>query len=437
MRQRRLLVSTLISAGVVFNPWTLAWLFSAHGYLSVPTVWAVLVIDALLIGFGLLLRRKSSIASRMVSTLLQYRTVRVVSFAAYCTIASIALMEVAVRLYAAYELGPWHLLYGTRFHFKHGDDRTVSQMDGRTIRYLKYTPYQEIKDKDQNQNYFAPRINNLGFRGKDFTLQKTPGITRIVTLGASSTFGFGNNDDETYPVYLEQALNAAGQPAKFEVLNMGIPHNTSSQILELMTEEVLPLKPDVVTFYEGVNNTVVLKARFLARLEARLMLVGFLERVLEVTVEAFGKEDVLAHAAAKAAKFYNDLAAIASLCKSNGIRFIVISQQAKSHLVPKDRIKGVSYEQEYQLILEKLRTQRINTYELAFAIHHTFMQRLPAWALKQGVEYVEGIGSLDGDRDQLTSWVHLTPQGNGILGRAIAQAILRESSQNASIDSSR
>lgn len=94
---------------------------------------------------------------------------------------------------------------------------------------------------------------------------------RVVTLGASSTFGYHDRDDETYPFLLEQALDAQ-RPATFEVLNMGILHNTSRQILALFEEDVLPAEPDVVIFYEGVNDTVVYQAPWLARLEARLLL---------------------------------------------------------------------------------------------------------------------------------------------------------------------
>jgi len=50
-------------------------------------------------------------------------------------------------------------------------------------------------------------INSHGFRGKEFSIAKPDDVIRVLTLGASSTFGFFNKDDETYPYLLEQRLN--------------------------------------------------------------------------------------------------------------------------------------------------------------------------------------------------------------------------------------
>ena len=52
-----------------------------------------------------------------------------------------------------------------------------------------------------------------------------PGVVRIAMLGDSSTFGFGSEDDETYPEALERTLNARRDPAglpRVEVLNAGV-----------------------------------------------------------------------------------------------------------------------------------------------------------------------------------------------------------------------
>jgi len=54
---------------------------------------------------------------------------------------------------------------------------------------------------------------------------------RVVTLGASSTFGFHNRDDQTYPRQLENLLNQEARGStRYEVINLGIPHLTSDEI---------------------------------------------------------------------------------------------------------------------------------------------------------------------------------------------------------------
>ncbi len=51
------------------------------------------------------------------------------------------------------------------------------------------------------------------------------------------------------------------------------------------------------------------------------------------------------------------------------------------------------------------------------------MERLAKWARKNKVVFVDGIRALGQDRSTLLSWVHLSPQGNGILAQALANAV--------------
>lgn len=70
------------------------------------------------------------------------------------------------------------------------------------------------------KNYLLPRAvrerfpfrmttNARGFRGPVLARAKPAGALRVVAVGNSSTFGWGVNDDETYPAQLEHALRAA------------------------------------------------------------------------------------------------------------------------------------------------------------------------------------------------------------------------------------
>lgn len=416
-------VAALCAAALLLNPWTVAWLFASGGSLSRRGLAAVLLLDLALVACAASLARDPEALLRPARRLLRRRPARVAAWVAYGAIVTVLLLEVGLRAFTAWELGAHHLLYGTRFHFKHGDEeRTVGQT-GETARgYLKYAPYQVVRDKDQHGRTFTARINNHGFRGRDFDLRKRAGTSRVVTLGSSSTFGYHDRDDETYPFLLERALDAQ-RPGAFEVLNMGIPHNTSRQIVALFEEEVLPAEPDVVTFYEGVNDTVVYQAPWLARLEARLLLARYLTS-LGFGAETFDRAEAEAHARRVAAAFYAHLSRLASACAERGIRFVVVSQQAKSLAIPREEIEGIGYEDEYRLLAAKLERGRLGQFELAFVIHHHLMERLPAWAAASGVEYVDGIAALDRDRHELTSWVHLTPRANRILAAAIARTIL-------------
>ena len=68
--------------------------------------------------------------------------------------------------------------------------------------------------------------------------------TRIMTLGCSTTFGWGVADDETYPVQLENLFQKDGLDV--DVVNGGQPGYTSFQGLWLWNEILENYRPDVV-----------------------------------------------------------------------------------------------------------------------------------------------------------------------------------------------
>jgi lysophospholipase L1-like esterase len=95
--------------------------------------------------------------------------------------------------------------------------------------------------------------NAWGFRGPQFTLEKPPGVIRIVCLGASTTEG-SQYDNQTYPYYLQQELSRAYPTRRIEVINAGHHAYDINDLHALLEMWVLPLKPDVIVFYEARNN---------------------------------------------------------------------------------------------------------------------------------------------------------------------------------------
>jgi lysophospholipase L1-like esterase len=85
-----------------------------------------------------------------------------------------------------------------------------------------------------------------GLRAPVHPEEKPAGTTRVMTLGCSTTFGWGVDDDATYPARLEAALKEEGRPV--EVINGGQPGHTSFQGLWLWDEALHRYKPDVVLF---------------------------------------------------------------------------------------------------------------------------------------------------------------------------------------------
>ena len=82
--------------------------------------------------------------------------------------------------------------------------------------------YAEIRQPDFD---YIQRVNALGLRGRETTVQKPAGTRRILMLGDSFTMGKGVQDNETFPVIVETLLQpqlAACGGGALEVLNGGV-----------------------------------------------------------------------------------------------------------------------------------------------------------------------------------------------------------------------
>lgn len=76
----------------------------------------------------------------------------------------------------------------------------------------------------------------------------------IWLFGGSTVYGTGVPDWATLPSYLSRRLNAAG-PNCVTVANFGVEGYVSNQeLLQLLDELKAGLRPDIVVFYDGVND---------------------------------------------------------------------------------------------------------------------------------------------------------------------------------------
>jgi lysophospholipase L1-like esterase len=98
-------------------------------------------------------------------------------------------------------------------------------------------------------------INSRGFRGREIPAEKGDAY-RIVALGASTTFGVTlNREDRPWPERLEQLIRKRLHPPRpVQVVNAGVPGYRLDQNLYRFPTEILPLKPDLVLSYHGINN---------------------------------------------------------------------------------------------------------------------------------------------------------------------------------------
>ena len=394
-----------------------------------------------------------------------------------CVLAFV-LFEIGVRTVFALQMGPRVLVYGTPF-FRNNveveaeDTRWVAEHLNESVGYTKYFPNERKIDRDpETGELFDVTINSRGFRGKEIAETKEPGTIRVITLGASSTFGYYNRDETTYPVYLEQQLNANGDQT-YEVVNLGIPHLNGEQILALFLAEGLELQPDIVTFYEGRNDSAAgvwesqepdrsaseeaesespsgvgessglrqrlanmewLKAAFRKARDTSMALAFVDSFLVENQVLMLDAEYLAEHLEGKSERFVGSVAEIARICSERGITFVAANQQARSVTTLDDTLHGddpitdvsnLTYSEEVERVRTKLASKgKISYNELAFLAHAELQRDLRDWAESSGVPFVDLIGALDQHRSELVTYVHLSPRGNQLIAAALADAIL-------------
>lgn len=145
---------------------------------------------------------------------------------------------------------------GLRFYFTNYGDETelisyiysrediqnqVVQFTG--VPYAHYVP---------NPNYVGH--NSLGYRGEETTIEKPAGTYRIVTIGESTTYGFGVNAGQAYPAVLQEELLEDYGYEYVEVINAGVIGYTSYEVLTNFQFRVLELDPDLIIYYGALND---------------------------------------------------------------------------------------------------------------------------------------------------------------------------------------
>jgi hypothetical protein len=381
------------------------------------------------------------------------------------------LCELTVRLFFSVEVSPRVMLYGTDWYrnsvpddqeSRHRraatDERlrseteahlslearedSVERHDNVQGEYSKFFPheYKTTRDVDTGER-IVTTINGAGFRGKDFSVEKAAGVVRIVTLGASSTFGFYNRDEDTYPVRLQGVLESRCPHVSFEVVNLGIPHLSSDMIAALYLAEGTRLSPDAVTFYEGRNDTVLDErygegafARIRSAVVHRLLLAAFVDQALFGSRESVTSAGMAfePYARARSDLFLGNLERIRASTESSGTFFILANQQAAASPggpvsgIERMARQGITLASEADEIRRRFEAgEEIYSFEYSLLVHERLMRDAEAWAARRNVAFADVIAALDRDRHLLLSWVHLHPDANAVVAETLAVPLLQ------------
>ena len=110
---------------------------------------------------------------------------------------------------------------------------------------------------------YATRVNSLGMRGEEMSLEKPPGVFRILCLGGSTTYGTGTSESQfSYPAQLQTMLNSvAPEGLRYEVGNCGVPGYLTSDSLINLELRLLDYQPDALLIYHAANDARPIQAR--------------------------------------------------------------------------------------------------------------------------------------------------------------------------------
>jgi lysophospholipase L1-like esterase len=160
--------------------------------------------------------------------------------------AALGLLGGAVAVLLLLELGVKLWLFGLHPSPKHllvpsaNPDLVYELRPGVEATYTYLNP--QVRDWE-----YHVRVNAEGQRGP--LLDRASGRPRVLVLGDSYAFGFGVNDEETFPQRLGELL--AGRA---DVLNFGVPAYDLAQEVELLRTKGLAYAPDVVVLAVHPND---------------------------------------------------------------------------------------------------------------------------------------------------------------------------------------
>jgi hypothetical protein len=106
-----------------------------------------------------------------------------------------------------------------------------------------------------NARYQKWVMNELGMRGPGADLRKALGTVRIVTAGASETFGLYESVSHEYPRQLEDSLTVAARALcadnapRVEVLNAALPGMSLPTVEQDIRLRISKLQPDIISLY--------------------------------------------------------------------------------------------------------------------------------------------------------------------------------------------
>ena len=133
--------------------------------------------------------------------------------------------------------------------------RSWDEIPNEFLRYATHPYFSHVPNPEFRSEDGRDRHNSFGFRGKEIEADKPEGVCRIFCIGGSTTYTTSvDNHVDSYPAQLERVLREKYGHRDVEVINTGVAAFSSLDSLLNLQLRVLPLDPDLIVVYHGIND---------------------------------------------------------------------------------------------------------------------------------------------------------------------------------------
>lgn len=293
-------------------------------------------------------------------------------------------------------------------------------------------------------------VNLQGLRGAEIG-PKRPGSFRILAMGGSTTWGHKVDDDETWPVALEQQLRAA-TGRDIEVLNGGVSGWDLEHIVVALRESYLDaFQPDLVIVFAGWNLPLI-DNQLLGRIRTQTLAAqrrdglhrSALVRALERTIAEWNEDsdedrdqrppsEIVELRAQRYPPLYSELR---RLCDARGIATVALRYPCLIQRPPPADADGLA---RYEAPLRNTLGQAQDVpalVEVARAQWTSGLQAVTDGCAQAGIPIIDVASRLEAElpaTDTERIWsgyfrdqAHFTPAGDAALGHALAGLLVEQ-----------
>lgn len=248
----------------------------------------------------------------------------------------------------------------------------------------------------------------------------TPGVTRILVQGASSTQGFGiERDEDVWTSVLERELNAREPSRRFEVVNAGLASTTSFTMLVNYREELGKYEHDVLLLYLGDNDATYSRGPLTER--------EMFDRMMNAPTGATGSV-----ASMRIARALGDSPAYRALrvVASRVLQTPGLPQGAAARVPAVPLGDFVANLREFHDIARARGARLVLVGEASRTDLHAYLDVMKSLAVETGTIYVDANEAPRAcgipDDAFFLGQAHLSVAANACLGRFLADALIRE-----------